>query len=254
MHSRGHALWLLILLLLPVCSHAAESDAVARGEKFLISLFDPKLDLLPEYRGSHTYWLFHDNYLAAKLLENRKPDLALRIRRAITSYGVTNSGKIEILFDETPQPLPFRHYQLINLAMVVGQKIRTEIVTTNLLRDWTNYADLLLLASIAQRKVDGAAARRDFDKAEALWDGKGLADRVVQKNNRYATYKLAFYLISEKKLGVRSRHAKAVRERLLLLQSDSGGWITDYGTDLKPVGLANVETTCLALLALHGTQ
>jgi len=34
------------------------------------------------------------------------------------------------------------------------------------------------------------------------------------------------------------------------MQAQDGGWITDY-KDGRPVGLANVETTCLALLALE---
>ena len=39
--------------------------------------------------------------------------------------------------------------------------------------------------------------------------------------------------------------------RLLALQAPSGGWITDYLSDGTPVGKANVETTCLAILALE---
>ena len=37
------------------------------------------------------------------------------------------------------------------------------------------------------------------------------------------------------------------------MQSAEGGWKTDY-KDGKPVGLANVETTCLSLLALQTLQ
>ena len=36
----------------------------------------------------------------------------------------------------------------------------------------------------------------------------------------------------------------------LAMQSSGGGWTTDY-KEAKPVGLANVETTCLSLLALQ---
>ena len=38
-------------------------DAAKRGRAFLAGLFDPSIGLLPEYRGSKTYWLHHDNYL-----------------------------------------------------------------------------------------------------------------------------------------------------------------------------------------------
>src|SRR6266571_4484586 len=45
------------------------AQRIQRGESFLTNLFDTRLQLLPEYPGSRTYWLFHDNYLAAHLLE-----------------------------------------------------------------------------------------------------------------------------------------------------------------------------------------
>src|SRR5262245_4304615 len=126
------------------------AQRIQRGESFLTNLFDTRLQLLPEYRGSSTYWLFHDNYLAAHVLANTRPDLSRRIRSTMAQFGITNSGKIEIVFGEARQPLPFRTYMLTNVAVVEGKTIRTEFVTTNVLSGWTEYADLLLLASLAQ--------------------------------------------------------------------------------------------------------
>jgi hypothetical protein len=249
-------LTLLLAGLFICCApiHAAEETSIARGEKFLAGLFNPELGLLPEFRGSKSYWLFHDNYLAAKVLDVSHPDLAGIIYATLVRHGVTNSGKIEIIFGEAMQPLPFRHYQLTNLFVTNGMTIRTEVVTPRVLTDWDGYADLLLLAAIAQSKDNPSEARRNFDRAAALWDGKGLADRVVTKNHRYATYKLALYLIAAQKLQLAPPHADEVRARLLALQNPEGGWITDYNESLKPLGFANVETTCLALLALRGEK
>jgi hypothetical protein len=42
-----------------------------------------------------------------------------------------------------------------------------------------------------------------------------------------------------------------ILELLLSQQNEDGGWITDYDAEQKPVGLANVETTCLAIIALE---
>ncbi len=42
----------------------------------------------------------------------------------------------------------------------------------------------------------------------------------------------------------------AVLNRLLAQQARDGGWITDYTASGKCVGLANVETTSLAILAI----
>lgn len=150
----GRELWLVATLACGAHAASFSSNDVAqiiqRGESFLTNLFDAQLDLLPEYRGSRTYWLFHDNYLAAHLLADAHPDLSRRIRSALAQFGVTNSGKIEILFGESPRPLPFRTYVLTNVALLDGKTVRTEIVTTNVLKGWEEYADLLLLASIAQ--------------------------------------------------------------------------------------------------------
>src|SRR5881409_3671248 len=148
-------LWLAVLGLSSSAQAAATADddlaqRIQRGESFLTNLFDTRLQLLPEYRGSSTYWLFHDNYLAAHLLTRTRPDLSRRIRSTLAQFGVTNSGKIEIVFDEARQPLPFRTYLLTNVAVIEGKTIRTELVTTNVLTGWKEYADLLLLASLTQ--------------------------------------------------------------------------------------------------------
>ena len=40
--------------------------------------------------------------------------------------------------------------------------------------------------------------------------------------------------------------------RLLAMQREDGGFVTDYDDKGKPIGQANVETTSLAILALDG--
>ena len=226
------------------------SPRIERGESFLTNLFDARLHLLPEYRGSSTYWLFHDNYLAAHLLARTRPDLSQQIRSTLETFGVTKSGKIEIVLGEASEPLPFRAYVLTNVASLDGKSIRTELVTTNILAGWEEYADLLLLACMAHARSAEAEARRDFERAVAMWDGQGFADRATRHSGVFATYKLALYLIAADRLNISPPHASDVITRLLAMQSTEGGWITDY-RDGRPVGLANVETTCLSLLALQ---
>jgi len=232
---------------------ASVAQRIQRGESFLTNLFDTRLQLLPEYRGSSTYWLFHDNYLAAHALAKTRPDLSRRIRSTLVQFGVTNSGKIEIVFGETRQPLPFRTYVLANVAVVEGKTIRTELVTTNMLKGWNEYADLVLLASLAQGGSAPTDARKNFDKADAMWDGEGFKDRATKHNGIYATYKLALYLIAAHRLKVVAPNRDQVIDRLLAMQSTDGGWKTDY-KEGKSVGLANVETTCLSLLSLQTLQ
>jgi hypothetical protein len=236
-----------------VAADAPERDFtpwIQRGESFLTNLFDARLELLPEFRGSKTYWLFHDNYLAAHWLDRTRPDLSRRIRATLERFGVTNSGKIEIVLGEARHPLPFRNYVLTNVAVIEGKTIRTELVTTNILKGWTDYADLLLLASIAQARSAPTDARRGFNRAAATWDGEGFKDRAARHSGIYATYKLGLYLIAAHRLNISPPHRDEVIARLLSMQAPDGGWKTDY-KDGKPVGLTNVETTCLALLALE---
>jgi len=52
---------------------APPTEAIQKGRTFLVNLMDPDLGLLPEYRGASVYWLFHDNYLAAKVLAQSYP-------------------------------------------------------------------------------------------------------------------------------------------------------------------------------------
>src|SRR5438445_2260494 len=178
-------LWILVLALSSRAGAAATAEGniaqrLQRGESFLTNLFDSRLQLLPEYPRSSTYWLFHDNYLAAHLLARTRPDLSRRIRSALAQFGVTNSGKIEIVFGEARQPLPFRTYALTDVAVIAGKTIRTELVTTNILSGWNEYADLLLLASLAQAGSAAAEARKNFDKAAAMWDGEGFNDAATK--------------------------------------------------------------------------
>ena len=223
---------------------------MAHGQAFLINLFDPELDLLPEFHGSKTYWLFHDNYLAARTLAKMNPELSQRILASLVKFGTTNSGKIEIVFNEARQPLPFRTYQLTNVARLAGKIVRTEAVTTNLLKGWEQYADLLLLASIAQAASAPREAERSFAGATAMWDGHGFNDRATRAMGIYSTYKLALYLIAADRLQIQPPLKRPVLDRLRAMQAKDGGWITDY-KEGQPVGVANVETTCLAILALE---
>lgn len=227
------------------------NDPAARGRRFLLNLLDPDLDLLPEFRGSNTYWLYHDNYLAAHVLRPTDPQAADRIEAAIRGFGVTESGKIEIVTGEAKQPLPFKRYELKEVARRGDKVIKTELVTDHPLAGWEEYADLLFLAAMARAKEgEPEEASRLFAAGAKLWDGKGFADRVLPVHGLYATFKLALALLAAKAVETEFPAAAEVKHRLLALQNDEGGWITDYRPDLTPAGLPNVETTSLAMLAL----
>ena len=225
------------------------SEAVQKGRSFLVGLLDAELGLLPEYRGANVYWLFHDNYLAAKVLNASHPEIAQTLRAAMEREGIRKSGKIEMLFGEAEKLLPFRQYQLTEVRRAGNKVIRTEVVTGSAFDGWRQYADLLLLASIAEK--DSAAAQRHWNDAIALWDGKGFLDAAAKHSRQYATYKLALALIAANRLTPAAKPPDGLLEKLRSMQNESGGWITDYVAAGKRLGLANVETTSLAILGLE---
>jgi hypothetical protein len=253
--SAGIALLAPSVSVLPAIADGGRdyADEVARGEGFLAGLLDPALDLLPEVAGSNTYWLFHDNYLAAKVLGRSHPKTAAKIRAAIKHYGIARSGKIEILFHENPHPLPLRRYELKEIARIGSKVVKTEVSTDRVFTEFRIYADLLLFAVMAE--TDQTQARAYFDSAMQMWDGRGFRDAAAKSGDprepvKYATYKLALALLATKKLGLNPSQRKKIIERLLRQQTGAGGWTTDYDAALRPSGRANVETTSLAILAL----
>ena len=193
------------------------------GQRFLESLFDSELDLLPEFAGAETYWLFHDNYLAAKMLDGSNPQLSARIRAAIRRYGITRSGKIEILFGENPHALPLRHYALKDIVRIGTKRIKTEIVTDRVNADFRLYADLLFFTAIAES--DPRHAKKYFDDGMAMWDGRGFADEAAKRPGgdqpvKYATYKLALALLAAKKLGLHPPERSAILDRMLACKTN----------------------------------
>jgi hypothetical protein len=216
-----------------------------------VNLLDPDLGLLPEYRGANVYWLFHDNYLAAKVLAVSHPQTAESIMAAIHREGVYESGRIQLIFAEAVESLPFRQHRLIDVRHVANKVIRTEVVTNGVVEGWEQYADLLLLASIGEKSQP--VARQRWEAAVRMWDGKGFFDAATKHEHRYSTYKLGLALLAAKHLTPPAELPQGLLEKLLSLQDDSGGWITDYDATGKKIGLANVETTCLSILGIEAS-
>lgn len=225
------------------------SDVTQRGREFLVSLLDPGLGLLPEYRGANVYWLFHDNYLAAKVLAVSHPKIAQNIMAAIHREGIYKSGRIQVIFGEAEEPLPFRQHQLKDVRRAGNKVIRTEVMTDRVFDDWERYADLLFLACLTEKNQP--EARQHWEAAMRLWDGKGFLDAAAKHDQRYSTYKLSLALLAANHLSPPAEPPQGMLDKLLTLQDDSGGWITDYDATGKKLGVANVETTCLTILGIE---
>lgn len=242
------------LSLVGSAAYASADDqlqqAITKGRQFLVDLLDPTLDLLPEYRGSKTYWLFHDNYLAAQVLRTSHPEIANKIDAALKREKVTSSGKIEILFRTAKYMAESHHHELTEVRKVGDKIIKTERTTEKVNKQWQEYADLLFFAGLNERFC-GVYAGGLIDSALKMWDGQGFNDAATKAQKHYATYKLALARIAETRFANQNLLSASFLPKLLKLQDKSGGWITDYDTTGKPLGFANVETTCLVLMALE---
>ncbi len=232
-------------------SRTSTKRFVRRAVRFLTQLYDPRMRLLPEYRGSSVFWLFHDNLLAEKVLARYRPALAHKIKSAIHQYHPPCQGAIMVLLGHNQHVPPFHQTQLMTVAEVDGKVIKNEVDTANTIRNWRDYADLLLLAAISNADRNRAFAKRCYRQAMAMWDGQGFWDNPAQQLGRYSAFKLALAIIASRRLG-ESKSMRALFTRKLIAQQDrSGGVVTDYNGAGKRVGLPNVETTCLAILALQ---
>ena len=114
-------------LCLQTCSAAGVPPA-HQARDFLAGLFDPELRLLPEYPGAKTYWLYHDNYLAAKALASSHPKLAAQITAALRERGVTNSGKIEIVHGEARSPPKYKPSLAKDAKMISVMPVELSLV------------------------------------------------------------------------------------------------------------------------------
>jgi hypothetical protein len=110
------------------------------------------------------------------------------------------------------------------------------------------------MASIAHIDRDRVASVKFFEAGMKTWDGEGFRDRVNQKNSHYATFKLALALIAASRLKEQPAARGKMLERLLSMQRDDGGFVTDYDSKGRRVGEANVETTSLAIMALDSLR
>jgi hypothetical protein len=168
---------------------------------------------------------------------------------AIHSEGVYESGRIQAVFGERAESLPFRQHELKDIRRVGDKVIRTEMMTSRPFDGWEKYADLLFLACLTEKNQP--EARRYWEAVMRMWDGKGFMDEAARHDHRYATYKLGLALLAARHLSPPAEPPSAAFDRLLTLQDASGGWVTDYDATGKKIGKANVETTCLSILGIE---
>ena len=117
----------------------------------------------------------------------------------------------------------------------------------------SNYNDELALLSLYWlEKGDMDYSKKLWKKIYARYDfSRGVLkmDKADSKRNLYPVYKVALLGIIAKRMNNTDTVAN-VGEGLMKWQDQTGGWVTDRTPDLGPDGVANIETTALAIMAL----
>lgn len=128
---------------------------------------------------------------------------------------------------------------------------------------WSDYSDEMALEAIfwLEKSKSRLGKILHRKKAEELWKqlrsrydtSKGILkmDKADAggKSPLYSVYKLALFGLLAKKVDDQGILAK-VQQTLRDWQHKDGGWETDRTVELAPHGVANLETTALAILVL----
>jgi len=250
------------------CFSNSEMNRATQDMKdHLLAGYDPALNLIRESPNAnpHIYWLFSDNYLASLALRDAEAETSSAIQTALVSYQYSHSERWKALEGQVVSADLFAMgVTAADITEKEGKLIRTEVPDPQIhMEDWQEYADRLLMGAInASNRDDGEEGLSLFEKAQEMFDGSGLADKVFEEDGYYATYKLALYLLAADKLNIHLPERQDVESLLLSLQEKNpdsnrfGGIYTEYDGDGKPLPHTdtNTETTSLVFLALRGDR
>lgn len=246
--------------------------------------YDVTTGLIAESPGSHTYWLYSDNYLAVLALERYDPGNSSTI-----SFSAAVDVALRGYLATAPESLGQNQYSALNstsayfdcsadfaiswtrAGMPVGGNGSTVVMTTANSQNPScasqNYADLLLLRAIHEQEVGNTTGALALYRLAANdFDGYGFRDLAninvsTYSPSAYQTYKLALFVYATYFFGQQrsSPQLQPALGALFFLQSNStGGFTTGYsrnslalGLGITPSGGVNTETTALAALALE---
>lgn len=278
---------LVVASFLPPLSPSPLSSNQVRLNKsidYFAQGYDFSVGLIPETPGSHRFWLYSDNYLAALAISRYDSGnqstvgFASAIESALGSYASTLPPEATVnqftALNSTGASFDCTANYTISWSSggtVLPATGPVSIMTTSSDQSPAcasqNYADLLLLQAVYYHRLGNATEAASYYQAAAKdFDGTGFVDLANQGAASgarvYQTYKLALYVYATYCLGEQGRATNlATAENTLLYMQDNstGGFATSYGaslTSLNAPGVAptsgtNTETTALAALALE---
>lgn len=234
--------------------------AIDGGLAFLRGQYNADLGLLQESPdiGQHNYFLANDALLArhAAALYGEQ-ELADALAATLDRYGVSGNGFIEVAWGEFV-PWPPKHFEDPGTPIeTVGD---AQILTIRhdgpgYFYDWSAYSNLAFMAAVNEWNAGHVeSARRLYELEAGTFDGHGFPDAAYWgRDGVYETLGLAW--------GVYAAGLMCIRPDERMLQSllarqdpQTGGFHTHYSTTAERLADPNVETTAVALLALHAIQ
>lgn len=226
----------------------------SRAVSFLKSQYDEGWGLLRESPsiGWNNLWLTNDNALAAYTLERLgERGLAERLRASLKRYGYEENGFIELVWGKAVAWPPNHHQDLV-VATSGKEQVKQEThLGPGYFYDWSAFSNLAFMAAINEHNLGyHESARRLYLIEAAKFDGLGWQDKAwADRGGIYETIGLTWGLLAAGTVGEAA--PPELVEGLLKRQGPSGGFHTHYTAKDERLADPNVETTCLALLALE---
>lgn len=225
-----------------------------RAVAFLMAQYDPAVGLLRESPeiGRHNFYLTNDNALAAHVLDLLgEKDMAATLRASLKAYGQESNGFIEAAWGQ-PIAWPPNHHEDVILRQVGEDRVLQETHDgPGYFYDWSAYSNLAFMATVNEENQGyHESASRLFEIQMGKFDGLGWQDKAYwDRGGIYEPLRLAWGLYAGAMIG--KPVPPTLVQSLLLRQGPSGGSHTHYSSYEDRLADPNVETTCLALLALH---
>jgi len=199
------------------------------------------------------------NLLAEYVLRNicGYRDLADRVRAFLEKYKPGFYDYYQVLLGERVVfPFNATRHEVVGLVQVGGGEvvIKRVVVASDTIVDYYEYANLVALKAVGHaERGELSEAREELSRLEALFDGRGFADKAFKARREelgeslYEAYKLALAVIAHRVAGEEDG-AEKYASILQRIKPPA----TYYTPDLAGSGDLNVETACLAAIALYG--
>lgn len=177
------------------------NQALTNAVDFLLADYNPHLGLIPETPGSSVYWLYSDNFLAARALLQYGQgnstitavgqNISQTLQRDSASTGADNQYSTS--FGSGPCQIHSSGNYNVS-SSDVGAQIETTLNNGTGYLSENHYADIAFLTAICLHDQGNATAIDAYGVGWEMFSGIGFNDSASTPTSPYQTYKLALYV------------------------------------------------------------